>query len=187
VIRRVKPTVLMGATAAPGSFRRTMIEEMARHVERPIVMPLSNPTSKAECSAEEAIVWSMGRALVASGSPFADVVHDGTRHVIGQANNVFVFPGVGMGTVLSAIREVDEAVFLVAARTLAACVSEERLRQGALLPDASELRAVSARVAAAVVRHASARGIGRRFADEEVERCVTAASWYPEYVPIVPA
>jgi len=187
VIRRMKPTVLIGATARAGTFRPAMIEEMARHVERPIVLPLSNPTSKAECSAEEAIAWSLGRALVATGSPFADVVHDGTRHVIGQANNVFVFPGVGMGTVLSEIREVDESLFLVAARALAGCVSEARLGQGALLPDASELRAVSARVAAAVVRHASERGIGRRFVDDEVERCVAAASWYPAYVPIVPA
>jgi malic enzyme len=187
VIRCMKPTVLIGATAVPRTFRPAMIEEMARHVERPIVLPLSNPTSKAECSAEEAIAWSLGRALVATGSPFADVVHDGTRHVIGQANNVFVFPGVGMGTVLSEIREVDESLFLVAARALAGCVSEARLGQGALLPDASELRAVSARVAAAVVRHASEREIGRRFADDEVERCVAAASWYPAYVPIVPA
>ena len=187
VIRRVKPTVLIGATATPGTFRRTMIEEMARHVERPVVLPLSNPTSKAECSAQEAIAWSGGRALVASGSPFADVLHDGVRHVIGQANNVFVFPGIGMGTILSGIREVDDAVFLVAARTLAGCVSEERLAQGALVPDASELRAVSARVAAAVLRHASAHGTGHRFADDEVEPAVAAASWYPAYVPIVPA
>jgi malic enzyme len=187
VIRRVRPTVLIGATAAPGTFRRTMIEEMARHVERPIVMPLSNPTSKAECSAQEAIAWSAGRALVAAGSPFADVVHDGTRHVIGQANNVFVFPGIGMGAILSEIREVDEAVFLVAARALAGCVSEARLGQGALLPDASDLRLVSARVAAAVVRHASEQGIGRHFADDEVERYVAANSWYPDYVPLVPA
>ncbi|MEZ5417181.1 MAG: NAD-dependent malic enzyme [Vicinamibacterales bacterium] len=187
VIRHVKPTILIGATATPGTFRRTMIEEMARHVERPVVLPLSNPTSKAECSAQEAIAWSDGRALVASGSPFADVLHDGVRHVIGQANNVFVFPGIGMGAILSGIREVDDAVFLVAARTLAGCVSEERLAQGALVPDASELRAVSARVAAAVLRHASAHGTGHRFADDEVEPVVAAASWYPEYVPIVPA
>ena len=184
VIRRVRPTVLIGATATPGTFRRTMIEEMARHVDRPIVMPLSNPTSRAECSAQEAIAWSAGRALVASGSPFADVVHDGVRHVIGQANNVFVFPGIGMGTILSGMREVDDAVFLVAARTLAGCVSEARLAHGALVPDVSELRAVSARVAAAVLRHASARGVGRHLAEGEVERAVAAASWYPEYVPI---
>jgi malic enzyme len=187
VIRRVKPTVLIGATATPGTFRQTMIEEMARHVERPIVMPLSNPTSKAECSAHEAIAWSAGRALVATGSPFADVVYEGTRHVIGQANNVFVFPGVGMGAILSEVAEVDEALFLVAARVVAESVSEERLGQGALLPDVSELRAVSAEVAAAVVRYASERNIGRPFADEDVERSVAAASWYPDYVPIVPA
>jgi malic enzyme len=187
VIRRVKPTLLIGATATSGTFRQAMVEEMARHVERPIVLPLSNPTSKAECSAHEAIAWSAGRALVATGSPFADVVYEGTRHVIGQANNVFVFPGVGMGAILSEIAEVDEGLFLVVARVVAESVSEERLAQGALLPDVSELRAVSAEVAAAVVRYASERGIGRRFADDEVERSVAAASWYPDYVPIVPA
>jgi len=185
VIRRMKPTVLIGATATPGTFRRTMIEEMARHVDRPIVMPLSNPTSRAECSADDAIAWSGGRALVASGSPFADVVHGGTRHVIGQANNVFVFPGVGLGAVVSGIREIDDAVFLVAARALAGCVRDDRLRDGALLPDTSELRAVCADVAAAVVRDASERGVGRRFADGDVERAVAAASWYPDYAPIV--
>ena len=187
VIRRVKPTILIGATATPNTFRRGMIEEMARHVDRPIVMPLSNPTSRAECSAHEALTWSGGRALVASGSPFADVVFEGRRHVIGQANNVFIFPGVGMGAILSGLRVVDEAVFLVAARTLAACVSEERLAHGALVPDVSELRAVSARVAAAVLRDASARGLGRTVADDEADGLVADASWYPHYVPIVPA
>jgi malic enzyme len=184
VIRRMKPTVLVGATATPGTFRQAMIEEMARHVERPIVLPLSNPTSKAECSAQEAIAWSGGRALVATGSPFADVVHDGTRHVIGQANNVFVFPGVGMGAILSQLRGIDETVFFVAARALAESVSEERLRLGALLPETGELRAVCARVAAAVVRDARDRGVGHRFADDEIERAVEDASWWPEYVPV---
>jgi malic enzyme len=186
VIRRVKPTLLIGATATPGTFRQAMIEEMARHVEQPIVLPLSNPTSKAECSAQEAIAWSAGRALVAAGSPFADVVYGGRRHVIGQANNVFIFPGVGMGAILSEIAEIDEALFLVAARVVADCVRDERLAEGALLPDVSELRTVSAAVAAAVARHASKRGIGRHFADDEVERSVAAASWYPDYVPVVP-
>ncbi len=187
VIRRVKPTVLIGATASPGSFRRTMIEEMARHVERPIVMPLSNPTSKAECSAEEAIAWSGGRALVATGSPFADVDHAGTRHVIGQANNVFVFPGVGLGAVLSEVREIDEAIFLVAAHTLAECVSAGRLNGGALFPDQSELRAVSARIAAAIVRYASRHNLGRQVAEGEAEQLVEAATWFPDYLPVVPA
>ena len=129
-----------------------------------------------------------GAILVCSAAdgPFADVVHDGVRHVIGQANNVFVFPGIGMGTILSGMRQVDDTVFLVAARTLAECVSEARLAQGALVPDVSELRAVSARVAAAVLRHASARGVGRHVTDDEAERAVAAASWYPDYAPIEP-
>jgi malic enzyme len=175
----------VGATAVAGSFRRAMIEEMARHVERPIVMPLSNPTYKAECTPEEAIAWSDGRALVATGSPFADVVHAGVRHVIGQANNVFVFPGVGLGAVLSEIREIDDSVFLVAARTLASLVSEERLAQGALFPDQSELRQVSAQIAAAVVRHASAGHLGRHIPDADVERVVADSIWQPAYVPVV--
>ena len=187
VIHHVKPTILIGATATPGTYRRTMIEAMARHVERPIVMPLSNPTSRAECSAQEAIAWSDGRALVAAGSPFADVMHEGVRHVIGQANNVFVFPGIGMGAILAGMREVDDAVFLVAARTLAGCVSEARLACGALVPDVAELRAVSTRVAAAVLRDASARGVGRPIADDQAEAMVAAASWYPDYLPIEPA
>jgi len=185
VIRRVKPTILVGATATPGSFRQTMVEEMAKHVERPIVMPLSNPTRKAECTPEDAIRWSGGRALVATGSPFADVLHEGVRHVIGQANNVFVFPGVGLGSVLSEIREIDETVFLVAARTLAGAVSDERLKQGALFPDPSELRGVSARIAAAVVRYASGKRLGRYVPDDEVDRVVADSTWHPEYVPVV--
>jgi len=188
VIRAVKPTILVGATATPGTFSRAMIEEMAHHVERPIVMPLSNPTHRAECSAHEAITWSGGRALVATGSPFADVVEGETRHAIGQANNVFIFPGVGMGAIVSGLRQVDDEIFLVAARALADCVGEARLAQGALVPEVADLRSVCARVATAVIRHASERGLGRRFADDaEVARAVAEASWYPDYASIEPA
>jgi len=187
VIARFKPTVLVGATARAGTFTQPMIEEMARHVERPIVMPISNPTSKAECSAEEAIVWSGGRALVATGSPFDDVVHAGRRHVIGQANNVFIFPGVGLGSLLSQVRSVSDAVFLVAARTLADCVSDERLAADALYPDQSELRDVSAHIAAAVVRQGSESGLGRSVPEGEIESLVRSAVWYPEYIPVEPA
>jgi malic enzyme len=184
VIRRFRPHILVGATATPGTFTKGMVEEMAKHVERPIVMPLSNPTSKAECTPREAIGWSGGRALVATGSPFADVVHEGTRHVIGQANNVFVFPGVGLGAILSEIQQIDEAIFLVAARTLADFVSDERLKQGALFPDASDLRNVSARIAAAIVRYASAKRLGRHVPEQEIDALVADSIWYPEYAPV---
>jgi malic enzyme len=187
VIERFRPTVLIGATARAGTFSQSMIEAMARHVERPIVMPISNPTSKAECSAEEAISWSEGRALVATGSPFEDVMYGGRRHVIGQANNVFIFPGIGLGTLLSQVRGVNDEVFLVAARTLAECVSDERLELGALYPEQSELRSVSARIAAAVVRHGSESGLGRSIAGDAVEALVSDSIWYPEYIPVEPA
>jgi malic enzyme len=184
-IEALKPTILVGATAAPGTFTRSMIEAMARHVDRPIVLPLTNPTSKAECTPAEVLEWSRGRALVATGSPFADVQYEGKRHVIGQANNVFVFPGIGLGAILSGVREVDDSVFLVAARTLAEHVDESRLQVGALLPDQSALRTASAKIAAAIVRHASHTGRGRSIADEDVETLVEASMWYPDYVPVV--
>jgi malic enzyme len=184
VVRGFRPTILVGATATPGAFTQAMIAEMARHVDRPIVMPLSNPTSRAECTPREAIAWSGGRALVATGSPFADVVHEGARHVIGQANNVFIFPGVGLGAILSEIQRIDEAIFLVAARTLASLVGDERLKQGALFPDTAELRKVSAQIAAAIVRYASSERVGRHMAEADVDALVSDSMWYPEYVTV---
>jgi len=186
VIRQVKPTVLIGATARPGAFTRAMLVEMAKHVERPIIFPLSNPTSKVECAPSEALEWTDGRAIVATGSPFADVHYAGVRHVIGQANNVFVFPGVGLGVILSEMRTVPNGVFYAAAKALAESITDERLQLGALFPDQSELRETSARVAAAVIRHGGEHKLGRPIPDAEVDEVLRASMWFPDYVPTVP-
>lgn len=184
VIRAVKPTMLVGATARAGSFTQEMLEAMAAHVERPLVLPLSNPTSKAECTPAEALAWTNGRAIVATGSPFADVVHGGRRHVIGQANNVYIFPGVGLGTAIAEAREVTTEMFHIASATLARSVGADRLDQGAIYPNQSELRRVSFEIACAVVRYASENNLGRRIHPDEVEATVRKVVWEPRYVPV---
>jgi malic enzyme len=185
MIRALKPTVLIGATAQPGAFTQEMIEEMARHVDRPIILPLSNPTSKSECTPKDALEWTSGRALVATGSPFEDVVREGQRYVIGQSNNVFIFPGVGLGAIVSKTREITDEMFSIAAQTLANHVSEERLAVGAIFPSQECLRDVSFQIACAVVRCARDAHLGRVIPDEEIEEAVQSAVWHPDYIPIL--
>jgi malic enzyme len=185
MIRAFKPTILVGATGQPGAFTREMIEEMAKHVDRPAILPLSNPTSKSECTPEDALEWTGGRALVATGSPYDDVTYEGERHVIGQSNNVFIFPGVGLGAIVSETREINDEMFLIAAQTLASCVSDERLALGAIFPSQNDLRQVSFKIACAVVRSARDAQLGRVIPDDEIEATVRSAVWYPSYIPIV--
>jgi len=186
VIRYVHPTILIGTSGVAGSFTESAIREMARHVTTPVVFPLSNPTSKTEASPGDIVTWSDGRALVATGSPFNPVSYAGTTHVIGQANNTFVFPGVGLGVILSGAREVTDKMFLAAAQTLADQVTAERLSEGALYPKVAELRKVSRAIAIRVIQEARDSGIGRAYQDDEIEPTVDAAMWYPAYAAYQP-
>ena len=181
VIARVKPTMLIGTSGTPGIFTEAAIREMARHARTPIVMPLSNPTSKTEGLPEDIMRWTDGRAVIATGSPFPPVEIGGRQQIIGQANNVFVFPGVGLGAIVGEAHEVTDEMFLVAAHTLADSVTSDRLAAGALYPPVSSLREVTRAIAIQVVCQARDCGVGRGFRDEQIRQAVDAAMWFPAY------
>lgn len=180
VVRAVRPTVLIGTTTRRGAFGEAVVRAMADHCVRPVVMALSNPTANCEVAPEDALRWSDGRALVATGSAFPPVEFGGRRHQFGQANNVFIFPGVGFACLLAKVRCVEDRLFLAAARELADCVTAERLAEHALYPPVSELRAVSARVAAAVIREAVRSGQGVLPDSRSADQLVADSMWRPE-------
>jgi malate dehydrogenase (oxaloacetate-decarboxylating) len=190
VIRDRRPTILVGATAKAGTFSEAVIDAMVERVgpnDRPIVLPLSNPTSAAEATPTDVLAWSQGRALVATGSPFEAVTIDGVRHEVGQANNSFIFPGVGLGAIVAETRKITDRMFLLAARTLAAAVTDERVETGALYPPISSLRAVSREIAITVAREAVDAGVaGADLTPDGVADAVDAATWWPAYVPYRP-
>ena len=182
-MRHVAPTILIGTTGTAGAFTADAIRAMAAQVPAPIVMPLSNPTAKSEARPADVLAWSDGRAVVATGSPFDPVTIDGRTHLIGQANNVFIFPGLGLGAIVARAREVTDAMFLVAATTLAELTPPERLAEGALYPRLAELRSISRAIAIAVAHEAHHSGVADA-PDQDVEATVDAAMWQPEYAAV---
>lgn len=187
VVESLRPTALVGTTGIAGTFSEGAVRAMASGCPRPIVLPLSNPTSLAEATPESILRWSDGRALVATGSPFPPVLHEGRAHEVGQANNVFVFPGIGLGAIAAGASRITDAMVLAAARALADRVTESRLAAGALYPPISELRAVSRDVAVAVASEAIRSGHAPSIEDEALQSEIDAAMWWPAYVPYRPA
>jgi malate dehydrogenase (oxaloacetate-decarboxylating) len=176
--------MLIGVSATPGVFDEPVVRAMARVNARPIVFPLSNPTSKTEVIPEDALRWSEGRAIVATGSPFEPVAVDGKPHRIGQCNNSFVFPGVGLGLTISGARHVSNGMFLEAAKALAALVKPEDLAECAVYPELARIRECSFAVACATIRRAVTEGHADPEILEHLEKTVERAMWYPEYLPI---
>jgi malic enzyme len=185
VVTRFRPTVLLGATGRPGTFDQPLVEAMTERTAsgRPIVMPLSNPTAACEATPADILRWSDGRAIVATGSPFPPVEIEGRRIEIGQANNVFVFPGLGLAAIAAETPTMPDELFLVAGRALAGCVSDARLSAGAAYPPVSELRSVTRVIAATVAARAVEIGLSPLRDPTAAEEAVDAAMWWPAYVP----
>ncbi len=181
VVAGFKPTVLIGTSGQPGEFQEKLIREMAAHTERPIVFPFSNPTDHSEARPADLLRWTEGRALVATGSPFDPVEIDGRRYLIGQGNNVFIFPGLGLGSLLCKAGRVSDSMISAAAHALAHAVSADELQSGLLFPSIRRLREVSRTVADAVMRQAGAEGIGLQFDEDERRRLLDGAIWEPGY------
>ena len=186
-IERVRPTILVGTTAVGGTFNEAALRTMAAGTERPIVMPLSNPTSAAEATPIDVLRWTEGRAIVATGSPFDPVEVDGRRREIGQANNVFIFPGLGLGAIAAEATAITDRMFLLAARALAEAVGDDRLAVGAVYPRISDLRAVTRAIATVVAREAVETGLAGIARDTDLDALIDGAMWWPAYVPYVPA
>ena len=180
-VRALKPSVIIGVAAVGGAFSREVLEEMARNHARPIVFALSNPTSKAECTAEQAYQWTAGRALFASGSPFNSVKVGDRTFVPRQGNNSYIFPGVGLGAIVSKARRITDAMFMAAARTLAGLVDESDLAQGSLYPALSRIREVSEAIAAAVAESAYAEGLAGKPRPVDVLTDVRSQMYDPRY------
>jgi malate dehydrogenase (oxaloacetate-decarboxylating) len=183
VVKKVQPTILIGTSGQHGAFSEDVIREMARHVERPVIFPLSNPTSKSEATPSDLLNWTAGRALIATGSPFPPVSQNGRLITTGQCNNAFIFPGVGLGVIAAGARRVTDAMFSAAARVLSEFSPALSDPDGPLFPPLESVREISYRVALAVGAEAVRAGLTAIRLDS-LERAVTNKMWTAQYVPL---
>ncbi len=181
VIVKIEATVLIGLSTVGGAFSEAIVREMARKVQRPIIFPLSNPTSKSEAKPEDLIRWTGGRALVATGSPFAPVSYGGRTIPIAQCNNVYIFPAMGLGIVASGARRVTNAMMLAAARALAGNSPALKDPSASLLPPLTDIRRVAAEIALAVGIEAQKEGVAPKLAEDELRQRVKTTQWVPAY------
>ena len=181
VINNVGPTALIGVSGQAGAFSEPIVRAMASRISRPIILPLSNPTTRSEAAPQDLLDWTDGRALVGAGSPFAPVSVGGRMRRIDQTNNSYIFPGVGLGVIACAARRVSDGMFMAAGKALAALSPARHTSEGSLLPPVDELRKVAAAVAVAVVSQAQKEGLAEVSDSEDLERCVRACMWEPRY------
>jgi malate dehydrogenase (oxaloacetate-decarboxylating) len=181
VCRAFRPTVLIGTSGQRNAFSEAVVREVASTVERPVILPLSNPTDLSEAVPADVYAWSEGRALVAAGSPFPPVDYAGRTYQVGQGNNAFIFPGIGHGAILSGASSITDSMFYAAAKALARMVSDEELAGGSLYPSVDRLHEVSLEVARAVIRDAAESGMIDPISEPEIERLIVEGTWSPEY------
>ncbi len=186
VVRNARATVIVGVTAQRGLFSAEILGMMAGHTDRPVVLSLSNPSSRSECTPEEVARATRGMGLVATGTAFADVNFEGRVISASQCNNMYIFPGVGLGALVSKTPKVTNSMFLAASKALCDQVTAEQRGRGLLLPEMDDIRRVSRIVACAVAKQARREGLGRLLDDETLESLVARAQWVPQYVPYRP-
>jgi malate dehydrogenase (oxaloacetate-decarboxylating) len=179
VVRQVHPTIMVGTSTAPGTFTEAIVKDMAAHTERPIIFPLSNPTTLMEASAADLLTWTDGRALVATGIPSRPVTYKGITYSIGQANNALLYPGLGLGTIVARARKISDGMLMAASRAVAGLVDAQQ-PGASLLPHVENLRAVSATVDVEVAKTAAAEGLARAALTDVVQQ-VQDAMWRPDY------
>jgi malate dehydrogenase (oxaloacetate-decarboxylating) len=182
-IKNAKATVLFGVTGQSGAFTEDVLKAMGANDPMAMIMPISNPTIKAECTPEQAVAAAGSKCLIATGSPFKPVQINGEEKIISQCNNLYIFPGVGLGALIAGTPKVTDEMFMAASKALSDLVSDEELKQGRMLPRIDKIRYVSAQVALAVAREARSSGLGVRADDEKLLQMVMNAMWEPQYLP----